>query len=50
MTSHALIILTITARMSNFTMMSLKLGNIIFPKQFSSQNEINFKHKFDKNK
>ncbi len=36
--------------MSNFTMMNLKLGSIIFPQKFSSQNEIHFKHKFDKNR
>ncbi len=36
--------------MSNFTMMKLKLGSIVFPQQLSSQNEINFKHKFDKNR
>ncbi len=27
-----------------------KLGSIIFPQQLSSQNEIHFKHKFDKNR
>ncbi len=36
--------------MSNFTMMNLQLCSIIFPQQFSSQNKINFKYKFDKNR
>ncbi len=31
-------------------MMNLKLGSIIFSQQFSSQNEIHFKNKFDKNR
>ncbi len=50
---HAFIILTImiqSTSMSNFTMMNLKLGSIILPQQFFSQNKINFKHKFDKNR
>ncbi len=36
--------------MSNFTMMNLKLGSIIFPQHFSSHNKINFKQKCDKNR